>query len=70
MEFQGIDVSKYQGEIDWQDVAEYGIKFAMIRAGYGKELFQKDTYFEQNILQAQKAGLHTGAYLYSYAISC
>jgi len=69
MEFQGIDVSKYQDEIDWQDVAVYGIKFAMIRAGYGKELFQKDEYFEQNILQAQKVGLHTGAYLYSYAIS-
>ena len=69
MEFHGIDVSKYQGEINWDAVAGNGITFAMIRAGYGKESIQKDAYFEQNVIQAQKVGIHTGAYLYSYATS-
>lgn len=69
MHFKGIDVSNYQGEIDWNAVAQSGITFAIIRAGYGKEFYQKDAYFDQNVVQAHKVGIHTGAYLYSYATS-
>ena len=36
MPLNGIDVSQWQGEIDWKEVKNAGIKFAMIRAGYGK----------------------------------
>ena len=39
----GIDVSQWQGDINWSEVSRSGIDFAIIRAGYGKELDQKDT---------------------------
>ena len=66
---KGIDVSKYQGAINWASVRADGIGFAMIRAGYGMYPQQKDPYFDQNVLGAQSQGIHTGAYLYSYAKS-
>lgn len=65
----GIDVSKYQGAINWSAVRSNGIGFAMIRAGYGMYPQQKDPYFDQNVTGAQAQGIHTGAYLYSYALS-
>lgn len=66
-EKQGIDVSYAQGEIDWRRVKESGIEFVMIRAGYGRELSQKDSLFESHYAGAKKAGLKVGAYWYSYA---
>lgn len=69
MAYKGIDVSKYQGEIDWQKVKADGVQFAIIRAGYGRELSQKDPYFEKNYEGAKAAGLSVGAYWYSYAES-
>lgn len=65
----GIDVSKHQGNIDWQKVKASGVDFAMIRAGYGRFLTQKDSAFELNYLNAKKAGVKVGAYWYSYAKS-
>lgn len=64
---KGIDVSKYQGNIDWEKVKNAGIEFAVIRAGYGKFDFQKDEKFEQNYSGAKNAGIPVGAYHYSYA---
>lgn len=64
---KGIDVSKYQGNIDWEKVKNTGIEFAVIRAGYGKFDFQKDEKFEQNYSGAKNAGIPVGAYHYSYA---
>jgi len=64
---KGIDVSKFQGKIDWQKVN--GIDFALIRAGYGNDISQKDAKFEENIKGALAHGLHIGAYWFSYAIS-
>ncbi len=64
---KGIDVSKYQGNIDWEKVKNAGIEFAIIRAGYGKFDFQKDEKFEQNYSGAKNAGIPVGAYHYSYA---
>lgn len=68
----GIDVSKWQGEIDWNKVKESGIEFAMIRmgtqGGFGKENYV-DKYFVTNIENALKENIEVGIYFYSYAIT-
>lgn len=66
---KGIDVSQWQGNIDFDAVKKSGIDFVIIRAGYGREISQKDPYFEQNYKRAKAAGLNVGAYWYSYAVS-
>nr|AIA94671.1 Glyco_hydro_25 [uncultured Ruminococcus sp.] len=63
----GIDISEWQGKINFQLVKTSGIDFVIIRAGYGKLLTQKDKCFEVNYQQARAAGLSLGAYWYSYA---
>lgn len=69
----GIDVSAYQGEIDWEQVADAGVEFVMIRLGfrgYGKEgKIVIDKYFAQNLSGAKAAGLKVGVYFFSQAIS-
>ena len=67
MTIKGIDVSVHQGKIDWKKVASDGVKFAILRAGYGRELSQKDKRFEENYAGAKAAGIKVGAYWYSYA---
>lgn len=69
MSIKGIDVSSWQGDIDFAKVKASGIDFVIIRAGYGKRTSQKDKCFEQNYSRAKAAGLHVGAYWYSYAQS-
>lgn len=67
-----IDVSAYQKEIDWQQVAADGVTMAMIRVGYrGYESgsLHMDAYFRQNIEGAMKAGLKVGIYFFSQAVS-
>lgn len=66
---KGIDVSVHNGSIDWQKVKNAGIQFAILRAGYGRELSQKDARFEENYKNAKAAGTLVGAYWYSYAMS-
>ena len=66
---KGIDVSVHNGDIDWQKVKSSGIDFAILRAGYGRELSQKDARFEENYRNAKTAGIPVGAYWYSYAMS-
>ena len=66
LELAGIDVSTYQKTIDWKTVAKTK-KFAIIRAGYGKETI--DDYWEKNYKGAKAAGMKVGAYWYSYAKS-
>ena len=61
----GIDVSKYQGTINWQQVKASGVKFAMIRVGTTKKGL--DEQFINNINGANAAGIRTGIYIYSYA---
>ncbi|MCR4901464.1 MAG: glycoside hydrolase family 25 protein [Butyrivibrio sp.] len=68
----GIDVSKFQGEIDWESVAASGIDFAIIRAGVrgsteGKIL--EDDTFQYNIENAIANGIEVGVYFYSQAIT-
>lgn len=66
---KGIDVSVHNGSIDWQKVKNAGIQFAILRAGYGRELSQKDARFEENYRNAKATGIPVGAYWYSYAMS-
>ena len=66
-EYFVIDVSKHQGDIDFQAVKNAGVYAVIIRAGYGREVSQKDPMFEINYAAAKAAGLHIGAYWYSYA---
>lgn len=68
----GIDVSKYQGSIDWEKVAADGVEFAYIRVGlrgYGTGEIVEDEQFEENIKGALKAGIQVGVYFFSQAIS-
>ncbi len=66
----GIDVSQWQGNIDWKKVKEAGAEFAIIRVGYQKDYDADhvlDPYFLENIKGAQEEGLDVGIYFYSYA---
>lgn len=65
----GIDVSVYQGNIDWKAVRNSGIEFAIIRAGFGREISQKDSQFEANYNGCKANNIPCGAYWYSYANS-
>lgn len=69
MQKNGIDVSKYQGQINWQMVKKAGVEFAMLRAGMGKDTSGQDEYFENNYTGCKEAGIPCGAYWYSYAMS-
>lgn len=64
----GIDVSRYQGQVDWPQVKAAGYAFAFVRLGYanGDGSIVTDPYFEKNLTGAAVAGLDVGVYLYSY----
>ena len=64
-----IDVSTWQGSIDFNKVKSAGYDYVIIRAGYGKEKSQKDNMFDTNYKNAKNAGLKVGAYWFSYAMS-
>jgi GH25 family lysozyme M1 (1,4-beta-N-acetylmuramidase) len=68
MERKGIDVSTYQGDIDWDKVKRAGIEFAIIRCGFGSDIAsQDDNKFSRNVEGAKRVGIPYGVYLYSYA---
>lgn len=65
-----LDVSTWQGyDVDFEKVKESGIDYVILRAGYGKETYQKDDTFEINYKKAKEAGLKVGAYWFSYSMS-
>lgn len=65
---KGIDVSSWQGTIDWKKVKEDGIDFAIIRCGFGSDQEnQDDSQWLRNVKQCEKYGIPYGVYLYSYA---
>ena len=69
-EIKGIDVSKWQGEIDWRKVANAGIGFAIIRLGYrgyGDGSLKLDPYFRSNVLGAAAQNIPYGVYFFSQA---
>ena len=62
----GIDVSRYQGNINWGRVAAAGKQFAIVRVGSGNSGgLYVDPYFLQNVNGAKAAGLRVGAYYYT-----
>lgn len=66
----GIDVSKWQGEIDFEAIKNAGVEFIIIRVGTGfgfHESSIEDPYFRKNIEGAKKVGIPVGVYYYSYA---
>ncbi len=68
----GIDVSKFQGTIDWAQVAGTGIDFAMVRVGYRDSStgeIKADTNAKYNMQEAEKNGIKIGAYFFSTAVS-
>ena len=68
----GIDVSKFQGTIDWAQVAGTGIDFAMIRVGYRDSAsgeIKPDTNAKFNMQEAEKNGIKVGAYFFSTAVT-
>ena len=67
METKGIDVSAWQGQIDWKTVAAYGMDFAILRITEAGNV--TDKYFERNYAECQKYNIPTGVYKYSYAMT-
>ena len=67
----GIDVSQWQGKIDWEKVKNSNIDFAFIRIGYRGDngILYKDEHADYNIQQAQKAGVLVGVYFFSTALN-
>lgn len=66
---KGIDVSTYQKNVDYNKLKASGYNFVIIRAGVGRYASQKDDEFETHYRNAKAAGLHVGAYWYSYALT-
>ncbi len=68
----GIDVARYQGTIDWQEVYQSGIEFAIVRVGYrgmADGEITPDPNGRYNMQEASKAGIALGAYFFSTATS-
>lgn len=64
-----IDLSEWNGNIDFNKVKKSGVTCVILRAGYGKDPNQEDNKFQEYYRQAKSAGLNVGAYWYSYATS-
>lgn len=63
-----IDVSSWQGDINFKSVKNAGYDYVILRAGFGNEISQKDNKFDAYYNAAKSAGLKVGAYWYSYAV--
>lgn len=61
----GVDVSQWQGNIDWEKAKAAGIEFAMLRAGFGQN--SVDPQFKRNITECNRLGIPCGVYWFSYA---
>jgi GH25 family lysozyme M1 (1,4-beta-N-acetylmuramidase) len=65
---KGIDVSKWNGDINWKKVAKSDVDYAIIRCGYGDNITsQDDAYWEINVAGCEKYNIPYGVYIYSYA---
>ncbi len=65
---KGIDVSQWQGMIDWEKVKASGVEFAILRCGFSvdKEKYD-DKYWRRNVAECERLGIPYGVYIYSYA---
>lgn len=68
MSKKGIDVSEFQGKVDWEKVKNSGVEFAILRCGYGMNFSnQDDVEYERNANECERLGIPYGVYLMSYA---
>lgn len=68
MAIKGIDVSEFQGQIDWAKAKADGVEFAILRVGFGSDSkSQDDKYIERNISECERLNIPIGVYLFSYA---
>ena len=68
MAIKGVDISEFNGAVDFSLLKQNGIKFVIIRTGFGSDYpNQNDDYLDQNIKGAEAAGLPWGVYHYAYA---
>lgn len=67
MKIPGIDVSSHRGQIDWETVKRSGVRFAMIRAGWGQGV--ADPCFIRNISECNRLEIPAGVYWFSYALN-
>ena len=68
MATKGVDISEFNGDVNFSTLKQNGISFVIIRCGYGSDYtHQDDKYFETNVQKAEAAGIPWGTYLYSYA---
>lgn len=68
MATKGVDISEFNGDVNFSTLKQNGISFVIIRCGYGSDYtHQDDKYFETNVQKAEAAGMPWGTYLYSYA---
>ena len=68
----GVDVSKYQTNVDWKEVKKAGVKFVIIRIGYrgyGTGALVLDPMFEEHFTNARNAGLKVGVYFFTQAVN-
>ena len=67
---KGIDISKHNGNIDWDKVKADGIQFAIIRIGWGNDSKdQDDPTANRNMDECERLGIPYGVYIYSYALN-
>lgn len=67
---KGIDVSQWNGNINWSKVAKSDVDYAIIRVGYGDNYtYQDDTYFKKNVQGCIDNKIPFGVYIYSYAVN-
>ena len=71
MAIKGIDVSEFQGNINWDKVKADGIKFAILKLAniYDYDTNYKDSKFDTNYKEAKKRGIKIGAYIYNYCMA-
>lgn len=68
MAVMGVDISEMNGNVDFAALKGAGVKFVIIRCGYGSDFaHQDDARFFENVGKAEAAGMPWGTYLYSYA---
>lgn len=64
-----LDISTWQGYVDFNKVKSAGYNYVILRAGFGRENSQKDNTFERNYANAKAAGIKVGVYWFSYSTS-
>lgn len=70
VQVKGVDISEFNGSVDFQALKNAGVKFVIIRTGFGSDYpGQQDKRFEENVKKAEAAGMPWGVYHYAYATS-